>query len=89
MDAEEKQLIIDFKETFADQKGQRVLSRLKMFCRGHYTQGCFDAANPHQTAYNLGANSVWRLIQSFLTAEITDDKNNDCQIEEPETDERT
>lgn len=81
---EEKQTVRDFKETFGSDEGKRVLDRLSLFCLANVNQSMFDATSSEQTAYNLGAHSVFRYIQSVLNRKTEDDAE-DCQTEKCET----
>lgn len=53
-----------------------VLDHLETICGAHLNQDNFDPQNPHQTAYNLGKNRIYRHIKSMIEAEITETK--DC-----------
>lgn len=87
MDVQQEQLIRDYKNTFTGPAAERVLENLNLFCRAKTQQSLFDYNSERQTAYNLGAHSVFRYIQSQINAEI-EHKKDDCTITEPKDDER-
>ena len=75
------QIVRDFKQTFIGEHGQRVLEYLEQYCRSQISQSMFDPSSDRQTAYNLGANSVYRHIRFVLTQD-PDEKAPDVMIEE-------
>ena len=65
------QTISDAKHTFNTEHGVRFLEHLKRFCRGDVRQSCFDEENECKTAYNLGANSVYRYIVMLIESKVS------------------
>lgn len=86
MKHETSQLVRDYKNTFSGEAGKRVLAHLKSFCLSNNNQTMFDPTSSEQTAYNLGANSVYRYIQMQVDR-VLDDTPEICQTE-PTDDER-
>lgn len=83
MSNERDSLVRDFKNTFSDEAGTRVLANLKIFCRANNQQGLFDPTSDRQTSYNLGAHAVFRYIQTMIDENLTEIKP-DCEIENQE-----
>ena len=77
MNKEQENLSMSFKQAFSGVHGVDVLNNLKTFCRGNLNQSCFDVSSDRQTSYNLGANSVYRYIQSWIDMK-TDEIVEDC-----------
>jgi len=67
------QIISDAKHTFSTEHGQKFLEHLRRFCRADVRQSCFDEDNERKTAYNLGANSVYRYIVMLIESKVNDD----------------
>jgi len=77
MNQEQEKLSMSFKQAFTGPHGTDVLANLKTFCRGNLNQSCFDMSSDRQTSYNLGANSVYRYIQSWIEMK-SDEIVEDC-----------
>ena len=68
----------DFKAVFSGQQGKNVLEFLKTFCLSDVRQTCFDRISDSQTAYNLGANSVYRQIIYQIERELGKQEITEC-----------
>ena len=68
----EKQVIQDFKETFATEHGLRTLERLGKFCKKDAE--CYAKGDTYETAYNSGRRSVILLIQRQLNRDLGETK---------------
>ncbi len=79
----EQVLSVAFKHTFADENGKRVLDNLRLFCRAIDTMGLYDPHSDRQTAYNLGAHSVWRYIKTQIDMKFEENADEDCQANQP------
>jgi hypothetical protein len=78
MNDEQRQAILDFKNTFSTQSGLRVLDKLKVFCGGHVNIDNFDPDSERRTSYNLGRNRVYRYILSMIEYEFDKYNEKDC-----------
>lgn len=78
---EQEKVVRDFKATFSTETGARTLNHLEQFCRAKAHQGLFDPNNASQTAYNLGAHSVFRYIQTMINTSLENKPIADCETE--------
>lgn len=71
-------LIRCVKRTFTSEDGLRTLEYLRLFCRANHSQSCFDSVSATQTAYNLGANAVYRNLMSMVEYDFSKEGNSSC-----------
>ncbi len=64
IEAQAKQLIMDYKCTFASPEGGRVLKDLSKFCLENRT--CYQKGDSHHTTYNTGARSIIIRIRTIM-----------------------
>ena len=67
----EKQVVQDFKETFAPEHGQRALERIAKFCKED--DECYKK-DRDDTLFNLGNRSVILMIRRQLKRDFKEDK---------------
>ena len=87
MENSQQSLIIDFKQTFGSEHGQRVLKSLKKICHCNPVQTCFDDRSQRLTDFNLGAQWVTNYIQTQIDSKPVETK--DCIVEPEPQIERT
>lgn len=63
-----QQIIHDIRGTFVSEEGKRTLAILREFCLANPEQTCFCEDSPEKTAYNLGANSVFKLLDVVVNS---------------------
>ena len=76
MDAEVRQNIIDFKQTFATNEGQRVLKRLEALFAKCQVPAVID---PYNLALDLGQRSVVEYIKTKIESKLDDEENERTQ----------
>lgn len=71
-----------FKSTFEGEKGEVVLEKIKEFCGGNNNQILARPESVNMTFFNLGANSVYRYIQTQIDMDLTETKKDCVEVEE-------
>lgn len=79
---EQERLSRVYKQVFNSETGRTILADLQTQCRASNGQQLFDSSNQHQTAYNCGANWVYRYIQMMIDMRLDESTAQDCITED-------
>jgi hypothetical protein len=77
MNQDMKQLLINYKATFASETGQAVLKDLETFCG--YNNPCFFRGESDMTAFTLGGRNVFLRIKKFIDADLETNQQEEVE----------